>query len=59
MPVDDLDPHADVRTPEAARHDGRDGDDEDNAADDDQRTWTVAPTLVARPASSITLKTRL
>src|SRR5439155_2940259 len=57
MRVDDLDAHAGVRI--AARRDGGDGDREDKATEHPQRTCSVAPTLVVRPESSITLKTRL
>src|SRR5205085_1623094 len=55
--VDHLDAHAGVGI--AARRDRGDGDREDKATKHPQRTCSVAPTLVVRPESSITLKTRL
>src|SRR6266850_2132557 len=54
--VDDFDPDARVGIP--ARDDRRQARDEDDANEDVHLTWSVAPTVVVRPASSITLKTR-
>ena len=55
--IDDLDPDAGVGI--AAGDDGRRGRDEDDPTKQAQRTCRVAPTVVVRPASSITSKTRL
>jgi len=55
--IDDLDPDAGVGI--AAGDDGRHGRDQDDPTKQAQRTCRVAPTVVVRPVSSITLKTRL
>jgi hypothetical protein len=57
--IDDLDPDAGVGITGAAgrRESGRSH--EHGQTEDGQRTCRVVPTVVARPKSSITVKTRL